>query len=242
MRLLIYVLVLNSLIFGYDFSSLEKPKHKINIEEFKNLDKVDNSLIKDYYQFQYMKYPEEVMKDFKGNDFVSKKDMYELSKRIKDTQKFLDKKREFIFYLTSVSAPKESILNIALQTGILRHNGIDIMFKAFFKGFPKNFKDYLFSIKDSLEEKPLYIKKYITNNLNIKVNPYLFDKFHIKKAPVIVLAECKGINPYLKNCNIKYLLHGDVSLYTFFDKISKREDKYKKYTKYLLTNNFGEKK
>jgi len=242
MRLLIYVLVLSNVIFAYDFSSLENPKHKINIEAYKKLNKIDNSKIKDLYQFQYMKQPKEVMSNFKGYDFVSKQDLSDITKRVNETKKFLNKRREFIFYLTSTTVPKEAILNIALQTGILRHNGVDIMFKSFFQGFPNDFKDYLFSIRDSLKEKPFEIKKYIGDNLNIKVNPYFFDKFKIKKAPVILLAECRGINPILKNCKVKYLLHGDVSLYTFFDKISLKEDKYKKYTKYLLTNNFGAKK
>jgi len=182
-----------------------------------------------------------VNNNFQGFDFLTKKEFRSVNQKIQKIQKELDKERDFILYFTSTSVPKQTMYNILFQVGILQENGFDILTKQYFIGFPENFEDYMISIKDDINKKPLFERKKIIDNSGIKVDPRFFEYFGLKKVPALALAHCKGIKPTFNTCEFKFLLRGDTSLESFFDKIRKLDKKYEPYYEALLANKFENK-
>ena len=81
--------------------------------------------------------------------------------------------------------------------------------------------------------------KAVINNFVLKINPYFFEAYNIKKVPVIAAAICKdGDYISFNDCSIKYLVRGDTSLSYFLFLISQANPKFNKMYRALLTNNF----
>jgi hypothetical protein len=209
------------------FSHLENNSKKIDIQELQRKQNVIND----------MKNTETM---YHGDDFLTKEEYKTVRKEVTKINKRLNRTREYILYFTSESVPTSAMTNIMFQTGILQDNGIDIEMRTYFNGFNDNIQDYFYSLKDYVYKKSNFEKKKIIRNSQIKLGPNLFEYFNFKKAPAIVLAKCKGENPWTDNCEFNFLLRGDTSLEAFFDKIKDKNSKYEKYYDVLLANKFSE--
>jgi len=221
-----------------DYKALEQ--NKANVDNYAHLLNVKGEdyshLIKKKPKIE--KQLDSTEKIYTGSKFITKSEFKSINKKVQYATKLANKKREFIMFFTSQTVPSSTMFNIMYQTGILQDNGVDIITKQYYIGFGDNFKDYMFNMKDEVAKKTFQEKEKIVRNSKIKVDPNLFEFFKIKKVPAIALAECIGLNPTIENCEFKYLLHGDASLLTFFDKIKDKNVRYEKYYDYLLANKF----
>lgn len=76
-----------------------------------------------------------------------------------------------------------------------------------------------------------YLRKLRDNNISsanvgLYAHPWAFKYFHLKKVPAYALSICKSDERF-KNCDHKYLVHGDISLLSFFSVVSDADKKYK---------------
>jgi len=190
-------------------------------------------LIQNGNKLQTLNFVEQV---YQGTPFISKNEGIKLAEKIKQAKKYADSPKEFLLYFYSESVPKNSTLNILLNMDILRQNGINIESKQYMVGYPKNYKQYMFDWKDTIEEYPVKFRKMAMNNFHMKLDLGFFKKYNIKRVPAMALAVCKSGIPEPKSCKIKYLIRGDVPLVTFFDKIALEDKKYLKYSQALNAN------
>lgn len=230
--------LLNSLLFSNDFSYLDIKEQPIN----ESLQKLDKNT--DVSKYNYLNQKPDMVKQmnlmknaYQGDDFLTTEEFNKVADAITNIKKIHNNgKREFILYFTSTSVPDETLFNVLFSVGILQDNGINIDAKHYYTGFPEEFKDYMFSMKDKLENKPIQEKSKITQNFHLKIDPRMFYHFKLEKVPAIALAECTTENPEVDKCEFKYLIRGDVSLINFFDKISADDSKYQKYYDVLKAN------
>jgi hypothetical protein len=223
MKLILLCLISISLYSG-DLSNIVDRNQK-NIDKFKKSDFVETM--------------------YTGNDFISKKDFKKINQKIKQNEKDLKGPFYFILYFFSESVPDNSILDILNEVGILQNNGFNVMSKQYLVGPPKDFKAYMFKMKDIInnKEKNKEAKKHITDNFHLKFGPDFFKYFSLNKVPAIALATCKSMVPDTKTCKFEYLIKGDTTLTNFFAKISLKDKKYEIYHKFLIANKiYGDKK
>lgn len=171
-----------------------------------------------------------------GDDFITKDESKMISGDIKAAIKTLTVPKEFLLYFYSESVPRDSVSNFLLDVNILRENGIDIESKQYMVGAPENYESYMKSWISYLDEYPSKYKDGVVSNFFMKLDPRFFDMYELKTVPAIALATCASLIPDPETCRIRYLIHGDVPLTTFFDKISKQDKKYVKYNKFLDAN------
>jgi len=178
---------------------------------------------------------------YKPNDFLTKEEAYYLLDYIyTEKQQKLVQANDFILYFFTEDVPKNSTANVLLSVSALQDNGIHLRIKEYLTGPSDNIKEYLFSWKDFIAEYPDKYKRNISENFHLKFDPRFFKVYDIKKAPAMALAHCQSLIPTPKTCKIDYLIRGDVSLLTFFDKISKIDKKYLPYKKILEANGIYE--
>lgn len=174
---------------------------------------------------------------YKGNDYLSKEEAVVLLKSLKAAEQVVgNNNQEFILYFFSDSVPKNTTSNVLLDVGILQENGINIKTKQYLRGPSETFKDFVMGWKEFVDNYEPSHRNYIKNNFFLKLDPRFFKIYDIKKVPVIALATCNSLVPDTKSCKINYLIRGDTSLEVFFDKISKKDEKYKDYVRYLQSN------
>jgi len=175
--------------------------------------------------------------------FLNKKEFKIMKKRalsqLNLIKKLSNRGITFLFFLTSSSVPNTVISNWLLETAILEKANVPIYPIIYIRGFGKNFREYFFNLAYTLkknipEEYVPYIKEYF----RFKLGPQFFSYFHLKRVPAVVLAVCNDIDPMPKDCDIKYLMRGDMHLEYFFDKISQinKNPIYKKYYRILIAN------
>jgi len=182
---------------------------------------------------------------FKNYKYFTPNEINIMKKRMREMIDFIRSKKYnslYFFYFASESVPKTSIANFLLDINILRKNGFNVHSRIFFIGPPNDFRNYMISWEDFLEKDYPY-PKAVVNNFALKINPYFFEAYQIKKVPVIAFAICKN-SDYISfnDCSIKYLVRGDTSLEYFLFLISQANPKFNKMYRSLLTNNFKLKK
>jgi len=123
--------------------------------------------------------------------------------------------------------------NIMLSLSALQEEGINIEMKEYMTGPSDNLQTYLYDWKDYINQYPIKYQNNIVRNFHLKFDPRFFKVYEIKKAPAMALAHCQSMYPEPKTCKIDYFIRGDVSLLTFFDKISKMDKRYIPYKKIL---------
>lgn len=238
MKKLLSILSISVVLFATDYTTLEK--NRADISQYENL-KFKQSDISQYKNLMYKGTKTDFSNLVQNSDFLTKNEIKEVKNKVQKYSKYLNKKRDFILYFTSESVPTNTMLNTLFQVGILQENGFDILTKQYFLGMNKDFKDYLFKMQDKINNKPKFERLKIIRNSGIKIDPRYFDFFKLKKVPAIALAECTGTTPSFKSCEFKFLLRGDTSLESFFDKIKTYDAKYEKYYEVLLANKFDKK-
>ena len=128
------------------------------------------------------------------------------------------------------------MLNNIFSVGLLQSNGIKIETKQYFVGIPDDFESFLRKTRKTIDEKTNLEKSYIEKNFKLKLDPRFFDFFGLKEVPVLALANCNALIPSIEKCEFKYVIRGDVSLLTFFDKIIEEDKSYQKYHDVLIAN------
>jgi len=223
-----------------DFSYL-KPKINAILKTQKKYSPLEDKAKK--YFFNSLEKKINNLKYVKGN-FLNKKEFQLMKKKaisqLHMMKNFSHKGIAFLFFLTSSSVPNKVISNWLLETAILERANIPIYPIIYTRGFGKNFKKYFFNLAQSLKQNiPEEYVPYIKQNFRFKLGPQFFKYFHLKRVPAIVLAICNNLSPMPEDCDIKYIMKGDMHLSYFFDKISKVDNNliYKKYYRILIANN-----
>lgn len=169
-----------------------------------------------------------------GDDFLTKEESIISINQVKDGIKLAQKPHVFLLYFFSESVPKDSVSNFLFDVSLLKKNKIDIDTKQYMIGAPEDYETYMKGWTSFLDNNPY--KLDIIDQFHMKFAPDFFGTYEIKRVPAIALATCSSIIPSADSCRVNYLIHGDVSLVYFFDKISKENPKYKKYVKFLDAN------
>lgn len=73
-----------------------------------------------------------------------------------------------------------------------------------------------------------------SENFKIHVHPWAFKNLELKKVPAYLLSYCDNDNYRYKQCDNKYLIRGDISLYYFFNQINKNKKEYESHEEALL--------
>lgn len=179
----------------------------------------------------------ELSKDmYISDDFLTKDEHNIIGKDINNAIKELKKPKDFLLYFFSESVPRNSVANFLLSVDILKQNGIDIDSKQYMVGAPEEYEQYMNNWKIYLDKYPTKYQSSVADNFFMKLDPRFFKGYEINSVPAIAFATCASIIPDPSSCRIKYLIHGDVPLTTFFDKISKIDKKYQNYNKFLDAN------
>jgi len=173
---------------------------------------------------------------FTGNEFLSNNEGQQLTKELKYQLTESNKPKLFLLYFFSESVPKRSTLNVLLGVDILKQNGFNISSKQYMVGYPEDYKSYMFSWRDMIEEYPIKYRKGVTSSFAMKLDPRFFKTYGITRVPVLALALCQNIVPEPQSCKVEYLMHGDVPLKTFFDKIAQDNKDYKEFSMVLNAN------
>jgi len=249
----LYIILTTTLLFSQqleDYAKFNKITPKIK-QEMKRFDHMKRMQYKNKAfnkeKFSHMKKHTEsdLDKDIKnsvmfytGDDYMTKDEYKYITKKVLKARKDLKTNlaSEYILYLTSETVPNNALFNILHSVGILQENGVHIRSKQYLIGPPKDFENYMLDKKSFIDAKTEKEQLKIYDNFHLKIDPRMFDMFKIKKVPAIVLAYCTAKNPTKKTCKFKYLIRGDGSLTNFFDKISEKDPKYKKYYEYLIAN------
>ena len=142
----------------------------------------------------------------------------------------------FLLYFFTEEVPMNSTANILLGVSALQENGIKIESKQYLTGPPENVEEFMNKWKTFAYDYPFKYQNNIVRNYHLKFDPRFFKVYAVDKAPAMALAFCKSAIPTPKTCRIKYLIRGDTSLFNFFDKISKVEHKYIKFSNILKAN------
>jgi len=178
---------------------------------------------------------------YRENDFLTKEESMLLLDYVFKVRNYTSKyANNFILYFFTETVPKSSISNILLSVSALQDEGINLNIKEYLTGPADNLQNYLFGWNDFIEKYPLKYQKNITDNFHLKFDPRFFKVYEIKKAPAMAFAHCQSLLPTPKTCKIDFLIRGDTSLLTFFDKISQIDKKYLPYKKILEAKNIYE--
>jgi len=147
---------------------------------------------------------------------------------------YSSKKKEFptIFYFTSASVPKQNFYNILLSINKLKET-YQIQSAQIFKDIEfKSLSKYLKKITKNRENNTS-LDTALNNAMLFRFDPKSFKKLNITKVPVLAFAMCKG-DAYPSDCDIKYIIRGDVSLTKFFFLISEIDNNYLSYYQKLI--------
>lgn len=171
------------------------------------------------------------------NDYITKEEFSTLEKNIHNIKKEIGTgPYSFLLYFTSSSVPPKTMFNVLHSISILQDNGYKIHSKQYIMGPPADFQGYMMGMYNSINDMDIKVQSKIKRNFGLKIDPRYFDYFKLKKAPAMAIATCPSLVPDIKNCKFHYIIKGDVSLVTFFDKISETNKEYDKLNKILIAN------
>jgi len=167
---------------------------------------------------------------------MTKEERDDMIKMLRDIAVSQKNGYDFLLYFYSASVPKKNVLNVLQEVAILQDNGVNISSKQYMLGYPEDYKGYIYDWIEELKEYPGKYKKMVVSNFHMKLDSRFFTVYGIKKVPVMAIARCQNIIPEPKTCRIHFLTTGVSSLETFFDKISKVDNRYIEYSKILQAN------
>lgn len=125
-----------------------------------------------------------------------------------------------IFYLTSSSMGAKAASSFSNSLQKLIDKKVQVQGFVVLNGFPDNFKTYL---QDAIKEAK-------NTDAIIKIHPLIFREFKLKRVPAYALGYChEGENFAFKECEIKYLIKGDMALSDVFRRIGDIDKSYTDY-------------
>lgn len=171
------------------------------------------------------------------NDYITKSEFEHLEKNIKKINKQIGEGPfSFVLYFTSSSVPTKTMFNVLHGISILQDNGYKIYSKQYVIGPPENFQEYMNKMNDDINLFSLTVQSKVKRNFGLKIDPRYFDYFKLKKVPAMAIATCPTLVPDIEKCKFHYIIKGDVSLVSFFDRISETDKSYDKLSKILIAN------
>lgn len=243
-KIILFTLTLSVALFASsNYKTLTRNRATVtkNVSKYAKLLNNEANMSK-FYKLKYKQNNDFIrdmtIKSYKGTKFLTKAEFRNTMYKVNKIKRYLNRKREVLLYFISESMPKVILYRILFQVGILQENGFNIETRQYFNGFGPNFKNYLMTMRQEINEKPGFERVKILRNAQIKVDPRFFTYFKLKKVPAMVLAQCTAPEPGFNTCKFQFLLRGDISLSAFFDKISKIDKKYRKYYNVLIANKF----
>lgn len=222
--------------------------NSFNTQEFMDLNKPA-----DVSEFKYLqptnkdkKATQDLLSDMinsagNGDKFLNKGEIQNLKKEVEDLSQIAIAPKDFLIMFISASVPKNYIANVIRDVTILQENGVPLLTKQYVMGPPANFKQYMMDWEKFLKGQHGRLSNYVIPNFGLKIDPKLFHAYYITKVPALAYAKCAGDLPDVATCQISHVIHGDVSLTTFFEHIV-REDKvsdtkyFQEYIKILNAN------
>lgn len=126
-----------------------------------------------------------------------------------------------VFYFISENTSKKLLKNFTHDMKKLQELDPTIDFLVLTRGLIggtfDTMADYVKSLKDEGIEK-----------IELGFNPWAFEHFDLKQVPAYALSYCEKEYKF-KTCEHKYLVRGEMSLVTFFEMVSDKEEMYKKH-------------
>ncbi|CAA6815407.1 MAG: Unknown protein [uncultured Campylobacterales bacterium] len=139
-----------------------------------------------------------------------------------------------IFHFVSASVPLANISNTLTSVNKLKSKYPDLEYRNIYEGISG---DSIDQIKE--------LNRYMNEDLNdsgsfehfyMKIDFNVFRKFNITKAPALAFAQCNKRSIYPSDCEIKYLVRGDIKLDYFFSLIGEDNSSLKEYYFELIEN------
>lgn len=233
--------------YGMDEQSIEKWKNEAQ-SNFGHLRIDEKNIEKDKYS-DFSKNVKEggifadKLKALENNPnddgFLTAQERIKIISELREAAAILDGSKDFIIYMFSASVPRDVVTNIVASVSILQENGVKILSKQYLIGAPENFQQYMVDWNNYLKTLPIKYQPYVVGNFKLKLDPRFFQAYKVNKVPAIAYAHCATAIPRVNECQVEYLIRGDVSLRTFFDEISKMpnaDKKFKEYVKMLDAN------
>lgn len=135
-----------------------------------------------------------------------------------------NKKRPYLFYFTSTSVPTKSFQDFLISTYKISKKVPELRVVQYFRGIG-NFYDYARKAIDFSSQSDINLN--MAKMLKIKIHPKRFKEFNITKVPALIYAEC--FNNYYSdsNCDIKYIVRGDIDTASALDLFSHDDKQFK---------------
>lgn len=135
-----------------------------------------------------------------------------------------NKKRPYLFYFTSTSVPIKSFQDFLISTYKVSNKVPELRVVQYFRGIG-DFYNYAREAIDFSSQSDVNLN--MAKMLRIKIHPKRFKEFNITKVPALVYAEC--FNNYYSDsdCDVKYIIRGDVDTVSALEFFSHDDKKFK---------------
>jgi len=136
-----------------------------------------------------------------------------------------------IFYFVD-----SGISNMAIERFSMAVNKIGVTGKVMYRGLINNSFQESANLVKNIQE-----KEKIKNIDFYPIHFHSFKKFQLEEVPAYALSICNNEQFRFSDCEHKYLIKGDISLTSFFEKIKEYGKEYEEYYYFLLegTNENG---
>lgn len=248
MKYLIYILGLSCLLSAFTANEYEKQveESKKRVSSYSYLEKQSDRQTSQFQKkgFENLYKNKQSLEDqlklaeqsFQGDGFITKAEAKEVIKTLKEGLKYKNTPKQFLLYFFSESVPKAAVFNFIMDVDILIQNGFNIQTKQYMIGYPQEFQSYLMDWKAKIDNHTQKEKNIMSRLFELKLDPRFFKENNFKRVPVIALAVCANDIPEPESCKIKFVMHGDMPLTTFFDKIAEKDKSYIEYKQVLNAN------
>jgi hypothetical protein len=138
-----------------------------------------------------------------------------------------------ILFLSSRSVPISTLYNFCVDVTKITKKNQNFSSSVIFRGFDNQFNNYVDGFNKYQRRLSVHKdRSLLVKNMEIRVDPTYFSDLNVTEVPLIALAECKQ-GYYNKNCDIKYIHKGDISLHKFLTKVSLHEKMFEDYINIL---------
>ena len=137
-------------------------------------------------------------------------------------------KRPYLFYFTSTTVPVKSFQDFLVSTYKISKKVPELRVVQYFRGIGDFYRYANKAIDFSSQDE---INLNMAEMLKMKIHPKRFKEFNITKVPALVYAEC--FNNYYSDpdCDLKYIVRGDIDTAAALEIFSKDDEKFKKWEK-----------
>ena len=149
-----------------------------------------------------------------ASDMEQKRSVFEQQRTVVSGEK-----KPYLLYFFSQSVPYHSFATFLAGVDKLNRSGIDVSTVQYLRGLDGDFKEFMFNLNDMKEMHTVFSRQ-----VQIKMHPKRFIEFDITKVPAVAYAEC-GASVY-DDCEIKYLVRGDMKVAKLLDVLAGNDDEF----------------